>query len=182
MLDSLPTDFDFYLKWSAIATLATGTLAVLAFLFSWGIRFRLVGTTGFLGVVTVGIFALSLGLFRYASVPGAVPYKLVYDSGNARAVIKLPDDVSETEVDATLRQAAADLFSFGRLGGSDRQLLVRARTVVHPEPGITKPVYLGQVRRSLVQREDATMEVEIFSEQFAQLPEKPTPESQESNS
>ena len=35
-----------YAQWSGIATLAFGVLTILGFFLMWGIRFRLVGTTG----------------------------------------------------------------------------------------------------------------------------------------
>jgi len=167
---NLPTDILTYTKWSGILTVAFFLLAILAFLFKWGIRFRLVGITGFMAVLTVGLFGLNFGLFTRTTIPGAVRYSVVYDNGGNQAVVAIAPSVTESEVDATLRQAASDLFSFGRLGGTNNQLTIRARTVIHPEEGISKPLYLGQVKRSLSQREDEQMQVEVFSESFAQLP------------
>lgn len=169
---NLPTDFLTYTKWSAILTVVCFLLAILAFLLKWGIRFRLVGVTGFMGVLTVGLFALNFGLFTRTVIPGSVRYSVVYDNGGSQAVVAIAPQVTESEVDATLRQAASDLFSFGRLGGVNNQLTIRARTVIHPEEGISKPLYLGQVKRSLGQREDEQMQIEVFSESFAQLPEE----------
>jgi hypothetical protein len=66
------------------------------------------------------------------------------------------------------------LFSYGRLGGgTDNQLTIRARTLIHPKPGVSKPLFLGQVKRSLATRNDEQMVIDIFPESFAQLP-KPT--------
>lgn len=170
---SLPTDFTFYIKWSGILTLASAVLTVLGFILSWGVRFRLVGVTGFMAVLTGGLFALSLGLFSYATVPGSVRFSLVYDNGANQAVIAVPPTVTESEVEATLRKAAADLYSYGRLGRGDNQFTIRLRTILHPEPGVSKPLYLGQVRRSLTEREDENMEIEVFKDRLAQLPPKP---------
>lgn len=168
MFEALPTDFGFYIKWSGIATLGCLLLAVLGFVFRWGIRFRLVGTTGFLAVLTAGIFALSLGLFRQVEVPGALPYTVVFDNGGDRIVIVADTPISPNQLEATLRRAGLELFSYGRLGRS-REMVVRLRTIVHPEPGVSEPLYLGEVRRSLAQGEDAKMEVTIFRERLARL-------------
>ncbi|MEC4982997.1 MAG: Ycf51 family protein, partial [Oscillatoria sp. PMC 1076.18] len=152
-------------------TIACLVIAGLGFIFKWGIRFRLVGVTGFMGVLTVGLFALGLGLFSHTVIPGSVRYAVVYDNGANQAVIAVPPEINKSELSATLRQAAADLYSSGRLGrGSDR-LTIRARTVIHPEPGFSQPLYLGQVGRSLSDRNDDRLALELFSESFAQLPE-----------
>ncbi|BAY97960.1 hypothetical protein NIES37_19080 [Tolypothrix tenuis PCC 7101] len=167
-------DFLQYTQWSGIATLVFAALAVLSFIFKWGIRFRLVGTTGFMLVVTAGLFALSLVPLSRTVIPGAVRYSLVYDNGSTQAVIAITPQITTSELDATLRQAASNLYSYGRLGTkADSQLTIRARTLTHPEPGLTVPVYLGQVKRSLVSREDSNITVEVYPEKFAQLP-KPT--------
>ncbi|BCL39241.1 Ycf51 family protein [Nostoc sp. MS1] len=165
-------DFLKYTQWSGIATLVFAALAILAFLFKWGFRYRLVGTTGFMLVLTTGLFALSLFPLSRTVIPGAVKYTLVYDNGSNQTVISLSPKISPEEVEATLLQAASNLYSFGRSGGrDDDKLTIRARTLIHPEPGLTVPLYLGEVKRSLTNREDAQISVEIYPEKFAQLPQ-----------
>ncbi|MFN6571387.1 hypothetical protein A6770_11750 [Nostoc minutum NIES-26] len=168
------TDFLQYTQWSGIATLVFAALAVLAFILKWGIRFRLVGTTGFMLVLTGGLFALSLVPLSRTVIPGAVKYTLVYDTGSTQTVIATSPKISPSQLEATLRQAANNLYSYGRLGSrGDNYLTIRARTLIHPEQGVSVPVYLGQIKRTLATREDPQMSVEIYPEKFAQLP-KPT--------
>lgn len=160
-----------YTQWSGIATLVFAALTVLSFILKWGIRFRLVGATGFMVVLTSGLFALSLAPLSRTVIPGAVRYSRVYDNGVTQAVIAIPPQISPSQLEATLRQAASDLYSSGRLGTrGDNQLTIRARTIVHPEPGVSVPLYLGQVKRALATREDPQMAVEVYQEKFAQLP------------
>ncbi|MBE9050516.1 Ycf51 family protein [Nostocales cyanobacterium LEGE 11386] len=164
-------DFLQYTQWSGIATLAFAALAILAFILKWGIRFRLVGTTGFMLVLTGGLFALSLVPLSHTVIPGAVKYTLVYDNGSTQTVIATSPEISPSALEATLRQAASNLYSYGRLGTrGDNQMTIRARTIIHPEPGISVPVYLGQIKRTLASREDSDMEIEIYPQKFAQLP------------
>ncbi len=168
------SDFLQFTQWAGIATLVLAVLTVLGFLFKWGIRFRLVGTTGFVLVITGGLFALSLAPLTRTAVPGALRYTLVYDNGASQTVITIPQIINSTQLDATLRQAASDLYSFGRSGVTrDKQMTIRARTVIHPEPGVSIPLYVGQVKRSLTSREESEMAIEIYDEKLAQLP-KPT--------
>jgi hypothetical protein len=167
------SDFLTFGQWSGILTIACGVIAILGFILKWGIRFRLVGATGFMVVLTAGLFALGLVPFSRAVIPGAAHFSIVYDNGGNQTVITVPQNLTETELEATLRQAASDLFSYGRLGGADQQLTIRARTIIHPEVGVSKPLFLGQVKRSLATRNDEQMAIEIYPESFAQLP-KPT--------
>ena len=159
-----------FAQWVGILTLVLAVVTLLGFILQWGIRFRLVGATGFLGVLAVGLFALGVVPFTRTVVTGGIRFSVAYDNGATQTVITVPPKISESELSATLRQAASDLFSYGRLGRGEDRLTIRARTVVHPEPGISQPLYLGQVRRSLASRDDQQMDVEIYPENLAQLP------------
>ena len=166
-------DFLAFTQWVGILVLVSGVITVLSFIFKWDIRFRLVGATGLLGVLTAGLFALSLVPITRSVIPGAVRFSRVYDNGSTQTVIAVPPSITQSELEATLRQAASDLFSYGRLGGVGNQMTIRARTIVHPEPGVSQPLFLGQVKRSLATRNDEQMAIDIYPESFAQLP-KPT--------
>jgi hypothetical protein len=168
----MPTTDNFltYAQWAGIATIAFGLIAGLGFLFKWGIRFRLVGATGFMVVLTAGLFALGIVPFTRTAVPGAVRFSTVFDSGATQAVITVPQTITESELRATLEQAAGNLYSFGRLGRGEDQLTIRARTIIHPKPGLSQPLVLGQVKRSLSVRDDDQMAIEIFQNNLAKLP------------
>jgi hypothetical protein len=165
-----PSDFQTYTQWAGISVLALGLLTGVGFLFKWGIRFRLVGVTGFMIVMTVGLFSLTLFPLTRTTIPGAVRFSTVFDSGADQAVIVVPATITEPQLTATLQQAASDLFSLGRLSRAEQQLTIRARTVLHPEKGVSEPLFLGQVKRSLVVREDDQMQIEIFRKNLAKLP------------
>jgi hypothetical protein len=165
-----PASFFTYTQWVGIVTLAFAALTLLSFLLNWGLRFRLVGATGLFGVLTAGLFGLSIVPFTRAVIPGAARYSTVYDSGATQVVIAVQPTITATQLEATLRQASSDLFSSGRLSRGEAQLTIRARTVLHPEPGVSEPLYLGQVKRSLFDREDAQMTVELRPDSLAKLP------------
>lgn len=171
----LPTDLATYTQWSGIATIAFLIITIISFLLKWGLRFRLVGVTSFMGVVTASIFALNLGLFTHTMVPGSVRYALVYDNAADKVVAAVPPTVTQSEIEATLRQVEADIRSFGRVGSPENQLTIRLRTMIHPEPGVSQPLYLGQLKRSLnIRAQDDTAQVEIFEKNLAQLPSQPS--------
>lgn len=168
----LPTDIATYALWSGYGTIACLVITVIAFIAGWGFRFRLVGVTSFMGVLTAGIFALSLGLFSHTEIPGAVRYSLIYDNGANRAVIAVSPNIETSAIEPTLRQAAIDLYSYGRTGtnGNDR-FTVGLRTVLHPETGVSQPLFLGQATRSLSVRDESNLEIEVFAENLTQLPQ-----------
>jgi hypothetical protein len=169
----MPTTADFltYAQWAGITTLVFGAIAVLSFLVKWGIRFRLVGATGFMAVLTVGLFALSVVPITRTVVPGAVRFSTVYDAGSTQAVIIVAPTITESQLVATLQQAAGDLFSPGRLGRGTDQLTIRARTMLHPQDGVSQPLVLGQIKRSLFERNDEQMEITINRDNLALLPQ-----------
>ncbi len=141
-----PTDFAGAAQWMGIGTLTLAALTAFGFAFKWGIRFRLVGATGLAIVLTVGLFGLSLEPFTRSVIPGAIPYSTVYDSGASQIVITVPADVTPEALDATLRQAASNLFKPYRLGIPGQTATIRARTIIHAPEGISQLVYLGQVQ------------------------------------
>ncbi|MEB3164572.1 MAG: Ycf51 family protein [Prochlorothrix sp.] len=164
---SIVVEFLDLAKWLALATLLTAILTVVAFRRDWGIRFRLVGVTSFLVVLVVGSFALSLGLYQYTEVEGAAPYTVTYDTGGTQAVIRVDNSIDPETLEATLKQAAFGLYSSGRYAKpGESQLTIRARTVIHPSAGLSQPLFLGQIRRSLFQRSDENMEVSLNLKQF----------------
>lgn len=167
---STTIDFINASQYAGILTLVFAAITVLGFLLKWGIRFRLVGATSFMGVIAASLFALGLGLFAHTTIPGALRYSVIYDNGASQIAIALPQQITATELDATLRQAAADLFSYGRLEQVGNQMTIRARTIIHPAPGVSQPLYLGQVQHSLASPESNPVQVKIFSENLANLP------------
>jgi hypothetical protein len=162
-------EFFQYFQWSGIATLAFAAITIVALILNWGFKFRLVGATGFMIVLTAGLFGLGLVPIVHSTVPGALHYSLIYDNGSDRATIVVAAPLTEAGLDATLRQAAADLYSYGRSGSADKQLKVRARTVIHPQPGVSQPLVLGEVVRSLSGGEDSTLDVTIDRGNLAKI-------------
>ncbi len=165
------TDLVTYAQWSGYFTIFCAVIAVLGLVLKWGIRFRLVGVTGFMVVLTAGLFALSLGLYTRPVIPGAVKFTRVFDNGSTNLVIAVSPEITATELEATLRQAASDLYSPGRLAQGTEKMTIRARTVLHPQSGVSQPLYLGEVKRSLMARNDDQMEVTLYRDQFAKLPQ-----------
>ncbi len=159
-----------YSKYSGIATLAIALLMIIGLVAKWGFRFRLVGVTGFMVVLTVGLVGLGWGLAPRMTFPGASRYSLIYDNGNSQVVIAVPDaHLSYEQTEATLRQAANDLYSYGRGGAADGKMHIRLRTIAHPQSGVSTPLYLGEVAREMTSRDQAKLDIVIDRQQLAKL-------------
>ncbi len=156
--------------WSAATTLAFGIVTALAFLLKWGFRFRLVGATGIMGVLTVGLFGLSFQPLMRTAIPGALPYTTVFDSGSSQVVITVPNEISQTELEATLQQAASNLFKPSRIGGPGQVTpSIRARGMVHKD-GASELVYVGRVTPQQGKTpEERAPRVEIYPDQLAKI-------------
>ncbi|MGD1903870.1 MAG: DUF2518 family protein [Geitlerinemataceae cyanobacterium] len=133
-------------------------LAILAFSFQWGIRFRLVGVTSFTLVLAGGLFALSIVPFTPTIVEGAVSYSLVFDNGGSRLAIAVAPETTPEGVEATLRQVVLNKTTYGRAG---RELEIRARTIVHPSEDVSEALYLGRAVRSLSSLEDDAIDIQL---------------------
>ena len=163
-------DFFTYAKWSGIATIVCLIVAIVSFVAGWSFRFRLVGVTSFMSVLTAGIFALGLGLFPHAEIPGAERYALVYDSGANQAVVAVSPDIEESAIEPTLIQAVTDLYSYGRTGAAgNNQFTVKLRTVLHPKMGVSQPLFLGEAKRPLIDRNAENIKINLFSQNIQQL-------------
>ena len=158
-----------YAIWGVYATLGFGVLTLLSFVFKWDFKFRLVGVTGFTGVLTFGLFALSLTPLTRVSVPNATHYSLVFDDGANQTVIAVEQDITPEQLAATLEQASNDLFSAGRLGRDNNRMYVRARTMLHPQDGLSEPLLLGEASRSLRSRTEPDLQIQVYEKQFKRL-------------
>lgn len=160
-----------YGKWLGVATILCLVITIIAFVIGWNFRFRLVGVTSFMGVLTIGMFALGLSFFPHAEIPGAARYTLVYDNGANQAVVAVAPDIEKSAIEPTLLQAISDLYSYGRTGnGGNNQFTVKLRTVLHPQTGISQPLFLAEAKRSLIARGDEKIEINLLRQNLSQLP------------
>ena len=172
-----PAEFGTIAQGMGIFVLACALVTGVAFTQGWSWRFRAVGVTSFSVVLTVGLFALSLAPITPTKITGAVKYRVVYDRNSSSAVISVSPDITPDQLKATLVQASANLFSLGRNGEGKNTLTIRARTVIHPQPEVSQPVYLGSIERSLRLRDDPHQVIHIDDQAFATLHQYHAPTS-----
>ncbi len=152
-----------------VFVLVCALISGLALAFQWSWRYRMVGATLFSVVLVVGLFSLSFEPITRSSVKGSIPYKLVYDRFGPHATIAVAPTITPEELNSTLKQASSNLFSSGRNAQGESHLTIYARAVVHLREGVSKPLYLGFVKRSMNLRNDPNIEIEVFTDKFKEL-------------
>ncbi|WP_299404606.1 Ycf51 family protein [Acaryochloris sp. IP29b_bin.148] len=156
-------------QWCALLMLASGIFTGLAFVFKWGIRFRFVGITSLLVVLTGSLLALSFFPLSKAVIPGAAKYNLVYDLAGPQVVITVPPTITPSTLEATLLQASENLFSPGRGGSGAQQMTIKVRTILHQKSGMSQLIPLGEIQRSLTVRNDPNAKITLNEENLEAL-------------
>ncbi|WP_218080838.1 DUF2518 family protein [Anthocerotibacter panamensis] len=157
--------------WIALGgTVISALIAVFGYLTKQPWRFKVVGYTGFLLVLTGGLYALGLTPLTRAKVEGAKPYQVVFDRGRSRFVISVQPNIQPDELTVTLRQARERYISSSRrIGGSSDQFEIVARTLVSVEPGTTEIIELGRLRLPVTAPASAPGEVTLDQAGFNRL-------------
>ena len=104
-------------------------------------------------------------------IPGAVPFATVYDSGASNIVITVPSTISEAALDATLRQAASNLFKPYRLGVPGNGPTVVPAPLSMSRGECPRLMYLGQVKPDPSGSKGSDYQVTIDTQKLAQLSE-----------
>jgi len=133
-------------KWLAWGGTVLGVLTILAYLFGWGIKFRLTGTTIFTLLLSASCWAFDQSYTPPFTVEGYKYAPIVYDNGFDLVVAQASNDFPEEAVKPTLLQIAGSLKGGGRNGA---QVKVRLRKIESAGEGISKPVVLGEVINDL---------------------------------
>ncbi|WP_307613569.1 Ycf51 family protein [Prochlorococcus marinus] len=137
-------------KWLAWGGAGLGLLTILAYLFSWGIKFRLTGITIFTLLLSASCWAFEQSYTPPYNVEGYKYAPIVYDNGFDLVVAQATNDFPEEAIQPTLQQIAGNLKGGSRNGA---QVKVRLRKIEPAGDGISKPIILGEVMNDLKKSE-----------------------------
>ena len=133
-------------KWLAWGGTGLGVLTVLAYLFSWGIKFRLTGITIFTLLLSASCWAFDQSYTPPLKVEGYKYAPIVYDNGFDLVVAQASNDFPEDAIKPTLLQIAGNLKGGGRNGA---KVKVRLRKIESVGNGIDQPIVLGEIINDL---------------------------------
>ena len=133
--------------WLAWSGLALGIMAIIAFLFNLGVKFRLVGTAIFTLLLSGSCWAFNQSYTPPRTFEGAMYTPVVYDNGGNLVVAQVQADFPSEAIDPSLQQLSENLKGGGRNGA---KITVRIRKIEDHSPGISTPIILGEaIRNSL---------------------------------
>ena len=133
-------------KWLAWGGTGIGILTILAYLFSWGIKFRLTGITIFTLLLSASCWAFDKSYTPPFNVEGYKYAPIVYDNGFDLIVAQASNDFPTESIKPTLLQIASNLKGGGRNGA---QVKIRLRKIDSAGDGISKPIVLGEIIKDL---------------------------------
>ena len=133
-------------KWLAWGGFGLGVTTILAYLFSWGIKFRLTGITIFTLLLSASCWAFNQSYRPPINIKGYKYAPIVYDNGFDLVVAQASNDFPEEAIKPTLMQIAGNLKGGGRNGA---QVRVRLRKIESAGEGISKPIILGEIINDL---------------------------------
>ena len=133
-------------KWLAWGGLGLSFLTILAYLFSWGFKFRLTGITVFTVLLSASCWAFNQSYRPPINIEGYKYAPIVYDNGFDLVVAQASNDFPEESIKPTLLQIAGNLKGGGRNGA---QVKVRLRKIESAGDGISKPIILGEIINDL---------------------------------
>ena len=134
-------------KWLAWGGSGLGILTVLAYLFNWGIKFRLTGTTIFTLLLSASCWAFEQSYTPPFNVEGYKYAPIVYDNGFDLVVAQASNDFPKEAIKPTLLQIAGNLKGGGRNGA---QVKVRLRKIESAGDGTAKPQADDIIRSSTI--------------------------------
>ncbi len=131
-------------SWLAWFGLGFGLIAIIAFIFKWGFKFRLVGATIFTLLLSGSCWAFQQSYSPPVTIEGALYVPVVYDNGGDLVVAQAPDGFPEEAIEPSLNQIAENLKGGGR---NCAKITARIRKLKLQEDGISQPIILGEVIR-----------------------------------
>ena len=147
--------------WLAWSGLVLGVMTIVAFLFNWGVKFRLVGTAIFTLLLSGSCWAFNESYTPPRTFEGAMYTPVVYDNGGNLVVAQVQADFPSEAIEPSLQQLSENLKGGGRNGA---QITVRIRKVEDHSPGISTPIILGEAIRDSLTNTTIIQQNERISE------------------
>ena len=139
LLENTPKFFGFFGIFFFIGT-------VIAFIFNFGFKFRIVGATIFSLLLSLSSWAFIQSYTEKVAIDGAKYLPIVYDNGFDLIVVKAEDDFPEESIDPTLEQLSENLRKGSRSGANVK---IKIRKLKKISEGVSKPVIIGEVQKNV---------------------------------
>ena len=121
-------------------------LTVIAFIFNFGFKFRIIGATIFSLLLSISSWAFIQSYTEKVVIEDAKYVPIVYDNGFDLIIAKADDDFPEESIDPTLKQLSENLRKGSRSGANVK---IKIRKLEKISDDVSKPLVIGEVNKNV---------------------------------
>ena len=121
-------------------------ITIVAFIFNFGFKFRIIGATIFSLLLSLSSWAFMQSYSENVVLEGARYVPIVYDNGFDLIIAKAEDDFPEEAIEPTLQQLSDNLRK-GSRSGANVKIKIRKLEKISDE--ISKPVIIGEIEKTV---------------------------------
>jgi len=119
-------------------------ITIVAFIFNFSFKFRIIGATIFSLLLSLSSWAFMQSYSEQVIVEGARYVPIVYDNGFDLVIAKAEDDFPEEAIKPTLQQLSDNLRKGSRSGANVK---IKLRKIEEISDEISKPVVIGETEK-----------------------------------
>ena len=121
-------------------------VTVIALIFNFGFKFRIIGATIFSLLLSLSSWAFIQSYSEKVLIEGAKYIPIVYDNGFDLIIAKANDEFPEESIAPTLEQLSENLRKGSRSGAN---VNIKIRKLKKISDGVSKPVVIGEVQKNV---------------------------------
>ena len=121
-------------------------VTVIAFVFNFGFKFRIIGATIFSLLLSLSSWAFIQSYTEKIVIEDAKYVPIVYDNGFDLIIAKADDDFPEESIEPTLEQLSENLRQGSRSGANVK---IKIRKLEKISDGVSKPIVIGEVQKNV---------------------------------
>ena len=119
---------------------------VIAFIFNFNFKFRIVGATIFSLLLSLSSWAFIQSYSEKVIIEGAKYLQIVYDNGFDLIIAKAEENFPEESIEPTLKQLSENLRKGSRSGA---KVKIKIRKLEKISDHVSKPVVIGEVQKNV---------------------------------
>ena len=122
------------------------SVTVIAFIFNFSFKFRIVGAMVFSLLLSLSSWAFIQSYTEKVVIEGAKYVPIVYDNGFDLIIAKVDDDFPEESIEPTLEQLSENLMKGSRSGANVKIKLKKLEKI---SDDVSKPKVIGEIQKNV---------------------------------
>ena len=121
-------------------------VSLIAFIFNFSFKFRMIGATIFSILLSISSWAFIQSYSEKIVIEGAKYLPIVYDNGFDLIIAKAEDDFPQKSIAPTLEQLSENLRKGSRSGA---KVKIKIRKLEKVSADVSRPVVIGEVQKNV---------------------------------